>query len=121
MAMGAKYGSITNHWYWTGAIPGMIFLGLFMIRFYYSNHIRSVPEYLRLRFDHRSHCLNAGSFLGVTILMSGSNMYAPALVCEQMLGWNFHYSVLLSAAVVVTYTFMGGLTSSIYNEVLQFF
>lgn len=121
IAMGAKYGMMTNHWYWTGAIPGMVFLGLFMIRFYYSNRIRSVPEYLRLRFDHRSHCLNAGSFLVVTILMSGINMYALALVCEQMLGWNFHYSVLLSAAVVVTYTFMGGLTSSIYNEVLQFF
>lgn len=121
IAMGAKYGMMTNHWYWTGAIPGMIFLGLFMIRFYYANHIRSVPEYLRLRFDHRSHWLNAGSFLIVTLLMSGINMYALALVCEQMLGWNFHFSILLSAAVVVTYTFMGGLTSSIYNEVLQFF
>jgi len=121
IAMGAKYGMMTNHWYWTGAIPGMVFLGLFMVRFYYSNRIRSVPEYLRLRFDYRSHCLNASSFLVVTVLMSGINMYALALVCEQMLGWNFHLSILLSAGVVVTYTFLGGLTSSIYNEVLQFF
>lgn len=121
IAMGAKYGMMTNHWYWMGAIPGMVFLGLFMVRFYYSNHIRSVPEYLRLRFDHRSHLLNSLSFLVVTILMSGINMYALALVCQQMLGWNFNFSILMSAAVVVTYTFTGGISSSIYNEVLQFF
>lgn len=121
IAMGAKYGMMTNHWYWIGAIPGMVFLGIFMVRYYYSNHIRSVPEYLRLRYDHRSHLLNSITFLIVTVLMSGINMYALALVAQQMLGWNFHFSIFVSAAVVVTYTFLGGLSSSIYNEVLQFF
>src|SRR6185312_5958137 len=121
IAMGAKYGMMTNHWYWTGAIPGMVFLGVFMVRFYYSNGIRSVPEYLKLRFDHRAHLLNSISFSFVTVLMSGINMYALAMVCQQMLGWGFNFSVLISAGVVVTYTFLGGLSSSIYNEVLQFF
>jgi solute:Na+ symporter, SSS family len=121
IAMGAKYGMMTNHWYWIGAIPGMVFLGVFMVRFYYSNRIRSVPEYLKLRFDHRAHLLNSISFSFVTVLMSGINMYALAMVCQQMLGWSFNFSVLVSAGVVVTYTFLGGLSSSIYNEVLQFF
>ncbi len=121
IAMGAKYGMMTNHWYWTGAIPAMVFLGVFMIRFYYANGIRSVPEYLKLRFDHRAHLLNSISFSFVTVLMSGINMYALALVCQQMLGWSFNFSVFLSAGVVVIYTFLGGLSSSIYNEVLQFF
>jgi SSS family solute:Na+ symporter len=121
IAMGAKYGMMTNHWYWTGAIPPMVFLGLFMVRFYYSSRVRSVPEYLRRRFDHRSHILNSASFLLVTILMSGINMYALAIVCQQMLGWDFDFSILFSAGVVVVYTYLGGLSSSIYNEVLQFF
>jgi SSS family solute:Na+ symporter len=121
IAMGAKYGMMTNHWYWTGAIPPMVFLGLFMVRFYYASKVRSVPEYLRRRFDYRAHILNSASFLVVTILMSGVNMYALAIVCEQMLGWNFHFSVMFAAGVVVTYTALGGLSSSIYNEVLQFF
>src|SRR6516225_111431 len=121
IAMGAKYGMMTNHWYWIGAIPGMVFLGVFMVRFYYSNGIRSVPEYLKLRFDYRAHLLNSISFSFVTVLMSGINMYALAMVCQQMLGWSFNFSVLVSAGVVVTYTFCGGLSSSIYNEVLQFF
>lgn len=121
VAMGAKYGMLTNHWYWIGAIPPMMFLGLFMVRFYYSNQIRSVPEYLRLRYDNRCHILNSLSFLVVTILMSGINMYALALFCGQLLGWPFAFSVLVCAGVVVLYTYLGGLTSSIYNEVLQFF
>ncbi len=121
IAMGAKYGMMTNHWYWTGAIPPMVFLSLFMVRFYYVSKVRSVPEYLKRRYDHRSHVLNAGTFLVVTVLMSGINMYALAIVCEQMLGWSFNFSVLFSAGVVLTYTFLGGLSSSIYNEVLQFF
>ena len=121
IAMGAKYGMMTNHWYWTGAIPAMVFLGIFMVRFYYVTRLRSVPEYLKRRFDHRTHLLNSGMFLIITILMSGINMYALAIVCQQMLGWNFNFSVLFSAGVVVTYTFLGGLSSSIYNEVLQFF
>ncbi|MFN7996860.1 MAG: sodium:solute symporter family protein [Bryobacteraceae bacterium] len=121
IAMGAKYGMMTNHWYWTGAIPGMVFLGVFMVRFYYGSKVRSVPEYLRRRYDHRAHIMNSATFLVVTTLMSGINMYALAIVCEQMLGWSFNFSVLFSAGVVVTYTFLGGLSSSIYNEVLQFF
>ncbi len=87
IAMGAKYGMMTNHWYWTGAIPAMVFLGMFMVRFYYVSRLRSVPEYLKRRFDHRAHVLNSGMFLIITILMSGINMYALAIVCEQMLGW----------------------------------
>ena len=99
----------------------MVFLGVFMVRFYYVSKVRSVPEYLKRRYDHRSHVLNAATFLVVTMLMSGINMYALAIVCQQMLGWSFNFSVLFSAGVVVTYTFLGGLSSSIYNEVLQFF
>src|SRR5580658_1449087 len=120
-ANGAKYGMRTNHWYWIGAIPSMIFLGLFMVRYYYSNGIRSVPEYLRLRYDHRAHLLNALSFAVVTILMSGINMFAFAVVFHSMLGWSFTVSVALSAGIVLLYTFWGGLASSIWNEVLQFF
>ena len=121
IANGAKYGMRTNHWYWTGAIPAMVFLGLFMVRYYYANGVRSVPEYLRLRFDHRAHLLNSLSFALVTVLMSGINMFAFAVVFNSMLGWRFTPSVLLSAGVVLIYTFWGGLASSIYNEVLQFF
>jgi SSS family solute:Na+ symporter len=118
---GAKYGMMTNHWYWIGAIPAMVFLGLFMVRFYYSSGVRSVPEYLKRRYDSRAHVLNSLGFLVVTILMSGINMYALALFCEKLLGWKFGFSVLFAAGVVVVYTFLGGLRSSIYNEVLQFF
>jgi SSS family solute:Na+ symporter len=121
IANGAKYGMRTNHWYWIGAIPAMIFCGLFMVRYYYANGIRSVPEYLRMRYDHRAHLLNAGSFAFVTILMSGINMYAFGLLFQNMLGWSFTFSVLLSGFIVLLYTFWGGLASSIWNEVLQFF
>src|ERR1700730_16014477 len=121
IANGAKYGMRTNHWYWVGAIPAMVFCGLFMVRYYYAHGIRSVPEYLRLRFDHRAHALNSVSFAIVTVLMSGINMFAFAVVFNSMLGWSFTSSVLLSAGVVLVYTFWGGLASSIYNEVLQFF
>src|SRR6202050_204486 len=88
-ANGAKYGMRTNHWYWIGAIPSMIFLGLFMVRYYYSNGIRSVPEYLRLRYDHRAHLLNAISFAMVTVLMAGIDMFAFALIFRTMIGWHF--------------------------------
>jgi SSS family solute:Na+ symporter len=121
IANGAKYGMMTNHWYWIGAIPAMVFLGLFMVRFYYSSGVRSVPEYLKRRYDSRSHVLNSLGFLVVTILMSGMNMYALAIICGQLLGWSFSFSILFSAGVVVVYTLLGGLRSSIYNEVLQFF
>src|SRR3989442_14893576 len=111
----------TNLWYWTGAIPAMVFLGIFMVRYYYANGVRSVPEYLRRRYDYRAHLLNSLSFALVTILMSGINMFAFAVVFNSMLGWTFTASVLLSASVVLIYTFWGGLASSIYNVDLQFF
>jgi SSS family solute:Na+ symporter len=120
VANGAKYGMLTNHFYWVGAIPAMIFLGIFMMPFYYQNKIRSVPEYLKFRFDARTHALNALTFAVMTVLMSGINMFALAIVFRTMLGWTFDTSVLVSAGVVVAYTFLGGLSSSIYNEVLQF-
>lgn len=117
---GAKYGMLTNHFYWVGAIPAMVFLGVFMMPFYYQEDIRSVPEYLKRRFDNKTHALNALTFAVMTILMSGINMFALAVVFKTMLGWSFDFSVLASAGVVVVYTFLGGLASSIYNEVLQF-
>ena len=121
VASSAKYGMIVNQFYWIGAIPPMVFLGVFMMPFYYRNNIRSVPEYLKVRFDNRAHALNALTFIVMTILMSGINMFALAIVFKTMLGWSFNSSVLISAGVVMVYTSLGGLSSSIYNEVLQFF
>lgn len=121
VASSAKYGMIMNQFYWIGAIPPMVFLGVFMMPFYYRNNIRSVPEYLKMRFDKRVHALNSLTFTVMTILMSGINMFALAIVFKTMLGWSFNGSVLISAGVVMVYTSLGGLSSSIYNEVLQFF
>ena len=118
---GAKYGMRTNHWYWVGAIPAMVFLGLFMVRFYYANGIRSVPEYLRMRYDHRAHLLNSASFAIVTILMAGVDMFAFAVLFQSMLNWPFALSVLLASSIVLLFVFWGGLSSSIYNEFIQFF
>lgn len=118
---GYKYGMLTAHLYWIGAIPAMVFVGIFMMPFYYGSRARSVPEYLKLRFDEKTRGLNAFSFAILTILMSGINMYAMALVFEVMLGWSMNISIVLSAFIVLGYTYLGGLTSSIYNEVLQFF
>ncbi len=120
-ASGAKYGMLTSHFYWVGAVPAMVFVGVFMMPFYYGSRARSVPEYLRLRFDEKTRALNAISFAAMTVLMSGINMYAMAVVFKVFLGWSIHFSILLSAGVVLVYTYLGGLTSSIYNEVLQFF
>jgi solute:Na+ symporter, SSS family len=118
---GAKYGMLTTHFYWIGAIPAMVFLAVFMMRFYYGSKARSVPEYLKLRFDEKTRALNAILFAVMTILASGISMYALALLMEKVLGWNFNLSLWLSAAVVLVYTYLGGLSSAIYNEVLQFF
>jgi solute:Na+ symporter, SSS family len=120
-ASGAKYGMMTSHFYWIGAIPAMVFVGLFMMPFYYGSRARSVPEYLRLRFDEKTRGFNAITFAGMTVLSSGISMYALAKLLELVLGWNFHASVLVSATIVLAYIFLGGLTSAIYNEVLQFF
>jgi len=128
-ASGAKYGIITSHFYWIGAIPAMIFVGIFMMPFYYGSKARSVPEYLRMRFDEKTRAVNAFSFAIMTVLSSGISMYAMALLI-QTLGlfhgvipdpYIFHMSVFLSAIIVLGYIFLGGLTSAIYNEVLQFF
>jgi SSS family solute:Na+ symporter len=118
---GAKYGMLTYHFYWIGAIPAMVFLGVFMMPFYYGSKARSVPEYLKLRYDEKTRGLNAILFSVMTILMSGISMYAIAILAEQLLGWNFYIALVLSAAVVLSYTYLGGLSSAIHNEVLQFF
>ena len=118
---GLKYGMLTTHFYWVGAIPAMLFLALFMMRFYYGSKARSVPEYLKLRFNEKTRGLNAILFAVMTVLASGISMYALAILLENVLGWNFNLSLFLSAAIVLAYTYLGGLSSAIYNEVLQFF
>ncbi len=120
-ASGAKYGIMTAHFYWIGAVPAMIFVGVFMMPFYYGSRARSVPEYLKLRFDEKTRGLNAITFAFMTVFSSGVSMYALGLLFQLVLGWNFTASVLLSAAIVLTYTLLSGLTGAIYNEVLQFF
>jgi SSS family solute:Na+ symporter len=120
-ASGAKYGIMTAHFYWLGAVPAMLFVGLFMMPFYYGSRARSVPEYLKLRFDEKTRALNALTFAVMTLFSSGISMYALGLLFQLVLGWSFTNSVLLSAIIVLIYTFLGGLTSAIYNEVVQFF
>ena len=120
-ASGAKYGIMTSHFYWVGAIPAMVFLGIFMMPFYYGSRARSVPEYLRLRFDEKTRGLNAITFALMTVFSSGISMYAMGLLLNLLLGWSFDLSVWLCAMIVLVYITMGGLTSAIYNEVLQFF
>ena len=120
-ASGAKYGIATSHFYWVGAIPAMVFVGLFMMPFYYGSRARSVPEYLRLRFDEKTRTLNAVSFAVMTIFSSGISMYAMGKLFNLLLGWNFNFSIFVSALIVLGYVTAGGLTSAIYNEVLQFF
>lgn len=120
-ASGAKYGMATAHFYWIGAIPAMVFLALFMMPFYYGSKARSVPEYLKLRFDEKTRGLNAVAFALMTVLASGISMYALAALMEKLLHWPFEVSVWVSAGIVLVYTYLGGLSSAIYNEVLQFF
>jgi len=120
-ASGAKYGIMTSHFYWVGAIPAMVFLGVFMMPFYYGSKARSVPEYLKLRFDEKTRGFNAFSFAVMTIFSSGISMYAMAKLMHLLLGWSFGASIAISAVIVLVYIFLGGLTSAIYNEVLQFF
>jgi SSS family solute:Na+ symporter len=120
-ASGAKYGIMTSHFYWLGAIPAMVFLGIFMMPFYYGSRARSVPEYLLLRFDEKTRTFNAFSFAAMTLFSSGVSLYALAILFQTLLGWPFDISILLAAGIVMGYTFLGGLTSAVYNEVLQFF
>lgn len=133
-ASGAKYGIVTSQFYWIGAIPAMVFIGLFMMPFYYGSKARSVPEYLKLRYDEKTRAWNAGSFAIMTVFSSGISMYAMAKLIQVLhifdglflhfglpLSWIFHFSIFLSAIIVLGYISLGGLTSAIYNEVLQFF
>lgn len=121
VASGAKYGIMTVHFYWVGAIFAMIFLGVFMMPFYYGSRARSVPEFLKLRFDEKTRGLNAVSFAAMTIFSSGISLYALAKLLEIILHWDFDMSIWASAIIVMIYIFLGGLTSAVYNEVLQFF
>ena len=133
-ASGAKYGIETSHFYWIGAVPAMVFVGIFMMPFYYGSRARSVPEYLRLRFDEKTRGFNAISFATMTVFSSGISMYAMAKLIETLHvldvpvaklgvspGWTFHLSIIIAAVIVLAYILLGGLTSAIYNEVLQFF
>jgi SSS family solute:Na+ symporter len=133
-ASGAKYGLETAHFYGIGAIPAMIFVGIFMMPFYYGSKARSVPEFLRMRFDEKTRALNACTFAVMTLFSSGISMYAMARLIQVLhvfdglfhaMGWApegiFTFSIVLSALIVLLYIFLGGLTSAIYNEVLQFF
>ncbi|MEA2251348.1 MAG: solute:Na+ symporter, family [Solirubrobacteraceae bacterium] len=120
-ANGAQYGVATVHFYWLGAVPAMVFLGLVMMPFYYGAKVRSVPEYLRLRFNNATHVLNAATFAIATVLIAGVNLFALALIVNLMLGWSIGVAILVAAVIVLAYITLGGLTSAIYNEVLQFF
>ncbi|MEU7619527.1 sodium:solute symporter family protein [Micromonospora rifamycinica] len=120
-ANGAQYGIMTVHYYWVGAVPAMIFLGIVMMPFYYGSRVRSVPEYLRLRFNRPTHLLNAISFAVAQVLIAGVNLYALALIMQALLGWPLWLAIVVGAAIVLAYITIGGLSGAIYNEVLQFF
>ena len=115
-----QYGILAAHWYWIGAIPAMLFLGLVMMPFYYISKTHSVPGYLKLRYGESSRVLSAISFAFMTVLMSGINMYSMALVMKVVLGWDINFSILISSITVAIYVGLGGLRSAIFNEVLQF-
>jgi Na+(H+)/acetate symporter ActP len=120
-ANGAQYGVATVHFYWIGAIPAMVFLGIVMMPFYYGSKVRSVPEWLRRRYNRPTHLFNALSFALATVLISGVNLFALGLVLSLMLGWSISTAIVIAAFIVLAYITLGGLTSAIYNEVLQFF
>jgi len=120
-ASGAKYGIMTSHFYWVGAIPAMVFLAIFMMPFYYGSKARSVPEYLKLRFDEKTRGFNAISFAVMTIFSSGISLHALARLLETLVKWDYWTCIWVCAFIVLVYIFLGGLTSAIYNEVLQFF
>jgi len=120
-ANGAQYGVATVNYYWVGAVPAMVFLGIVMMPFYYGSKVRSVPEYLRRRFNDATHKFNAITFAIATILIAGVNLFALALVLQLLLGWPILLGITVAAVVVLSYILLGGLSSAIYNEVLQFF
>ena len=120
-ANGAQYGWSTVHFYWIGAVPAMVFLGLVMMPFYYGSRVRSVPEYLLRRFNAPTHLFNALTFAVSTVLIAGVNLYALAIILEALLGWPLWLSIIVAAGFVLAYITLGGLSGAIYNEVLQFF
>ncbi|WP_433826320.1 sodium:solute symporter family protein [Actinoplanes sp. CA-015351] len=120
-ANGAEYGLMTLHYYWIGAVPAMVFLGIVMMPFYYGSKVHSVPEFLRRRFNRPTHLFNALSFALAQVLIAGVNLYALALILQALLGWPLWLSIVIGAAIVLIYITLGGLSSAIYNEVLQFF
>jgi SSS family solute:Na+ symporter len=120
-ANGAQFGIPTVHYFWIGAVPAMLFLGVVMMPFYYGSKVRSVPEFMRMRFGTGAHLVNALSFALAQLLIAGINLYLLAKIVEAILGWNLYISLVAAAIVVLTYTTLGGLSAAIYNEVLQFF
>jgi SSS family solute:Na+ symporter len=120
-ANGAQYGIETVHYYWIGAVPAMVFLGIVMMPFYYRSKVHSVPDFLRRRFNGQTQLLNAVTFAVAQVLIAGINLYALALVMGALLGWPLLLSIVVSAAIVLAYVVLGGLSSAIYNEVMQFF
>src|SRR3954467_11688389 len=120
-ANGANFGIPTVHYFWIGAVPAMLFLGVVMMPFYYGSKVRSVPEFLNRRFGPTAHLVNAISFALAQLLIAGINLYLLAKIVEVLLGWQLWISLIVAAAVVLTYTALGGLSAAIYNEVLQFF
>ncbi len=120
-ANGAQYGMATVHYYWVGAVPAMVFLGIVMMPFYYGSKARSVPEFLAKRFNATTQRVNAVTFALAQVLIAGVNLFALGLVLEALLGWSLAFAVPVAALVVLSYTFLGGLSAAIYNEVLQFF
>jgi len=120
-ANGAQFGMATMHYFWVGAVPAMLFLGIVMMPFYYGSKVRSVPEFMRRRFGTGAHLVNAISFAVAQVLIAGINLYLLAHIVELLLGWPLWISLLIAAAVVLSYITLGGLSAAIYNEVLQFF
>jgi SSS family solute:Na+ symporter len=120
-ANGAQYGIPTAHYYWVGAVPAMVFLGIVMMPFYYGSKARSVPEFLAMRFNRTTQRVQAVVFALASLLIAGVNLYALGLVLEALLGWPLGLAIPVAALVVLSYTFLGGLSAAIYNEVLQFF
>jgi solute:Na+ symporter, SSS family len=120
-ANGANYGIPTAHYFWVGAVPAMLFLGVVMMPFYYGSKVRSVPEFMRRRYGTGAHLFNALSFAVAQLLIAGINLYLLASIVEVILGWKLWVSLIVAAAIVLTYTTLGGLSAAIYNEVLQFF
>ncbi|WDZ92679.1 sodium:solute symporter family protein [Nocardiopsis sp. HUAS JQ3] len=120
-ANGANYGMPTMHYFWIGAVPAMLFLGLVMMPFYYGSKVRSVPEFMLRRFGTAAHLLNGISFAVAQILIAGVNLFLLATIVDALLGWPLWLSLLVAAAIVLSYTALGGLSAAIYNEVLQFF